>query len=82
MKYDEKNRDPYKGYVHIDLEGDEFEDSARNKHKSHVVKALNIKNYGCLVSTWNRGSASYSSLSIPNVYVQEENGKFILVGEI
>ena len=33
------------------------------------------------VVTWNRGSASDSSMSLPNVYAKEEDGKFILVGK-
>lgn len=82
MSGTEKCTDPYKGYVDIDLDGDEWEDSARTKHKGHGIRVLNIKNYGCIAVTWNGGKTlSCSTVSIPDVYAIEEDGKFVLSGQ-
>jgi len=75
-----ENRDPYKGYVDIDLEGDERRLGAGcEMHKVHGIKVLNIENFGCIAVTWNRDKAS--SLSLPDVYASEVDGKFVLAGK-
>lgn len=80
----EINQDPDKGSVKIALQGASIhEDSVGTVFELEGIKAMNIKNYGCMVVRWKQGTKTAyqeNTISIPEVYAEEQNGKFVLVG--
>jgi len=50
------NRDPYKGFVDINIEGvDEIIDKVWGNVPTSGIKAMNIKGFGCIAVRWSGG---------------------------
>lgn len=85
MSYDPpetKNTNPDKGYVDIEIDGlPTVTDTEGEKHPTEGMKAMNIKNYGCVVVRWRGGKTYHENMvTMPFVFVEEHQGKFVLIG--